>query len=77
MSHEIPKSVLKMSKDCHYKFHLILWLDSEPFFEFGENTKSKFTESLKLWKKVNVPTLVRSDYRIYISDSKRLIEADF
>jgi len=77
MAKEIPKAVLKLSQTCSYKYKLILWLDFEAFMEFGENTKPKFTESLKLWKKTNIPTLARSEYRIYIADQERIIEADF
>ena len=74
---ETPKAVINLVKCCKEDYQLILWLDGEAFAEFSTDSKAEFSKALKEWKRVNLPTLARSDYRIYIRGKKKLIEADF
>ena len=73
----IPKAVQKLVTLCREDYQLILWLDGEAFAEFSTDSKAEFSKALKEWKCVNLPTLARSDYRIYVRGKKKLIEADF
>ena len=73
---EIPKAVWNKSEDCKHVYNLILWLDEEPFIEFGANTKPAFSKLLTEWKKKELPSLARSVYRVYIATEERIIEAD-
>ena len=73
----IPKAVQNLVTFCKEDYQLILWLDGEAFAEFSTDSKSEFSKALKEWKKVNLPTLARSDYRIYVRGKKKLILADF
>lgn len=73
----IPKAVQNLVTFCKEDYQLILWLDGEAFAEFSTDSKSEFSKALKDWKKVNLPTLARSDYRIYVRGKKKLILADF
>ena len=74
---ETPKAVINLVKCCKEDYQLILWLDGEAFAEFSTDCKAEFSKALKEWKRVNLPTLARSDYRIYVRGKKKLIEADF
>jgi hypothetical protein len=73
----IPKAVQNLVTFCKEDYQLILWLDGEAFAEFSTDSKTEFSKALKEWKRVNLPTLSRSDYRIYVRGKKKLIEADF
>ena len=73
----IPKAVQNLVTFCKEDYQLILWLDGEAFAEFSTDSKTEFSKALKEWKKVNLPTLARSDYRIYVRGKKKLILADF
>ena len=73
----IPKAVQNLVTFCKEDYQLILWLDGEAFAEFSTDSKSEFSKALKEWKKVNLPTLARSDYRIYVRGKNKLIQADF
>lgn len=73
----IPKAVQNLVTFCREDYQLILWLDGEAFAEFSTDSKTEFSKALKEWKRVNLPTLSRSDYRIYVRGKKKLIEADF
>ena len=73
----IPKAVQNLVTFCKEDYQLILWLDGEAFAEFSTDSKTEFSKALKEWKKVNLPTLARSDYRIYVRGKKKLIQADF
>ena len=73
----IPKAVQKLVTFCKEDYQLILWLDGEAFAEFSTDSKAEFSKALAEWKRVNLPTLARSDYRIYVRGKKKLIEADF
>jgi len=73
----IPKAVINLVKCCWKDYQLILWLDGEAFAEFSTNSKAEFSKALKEWKRVNLPTLSRSDYKVYVRGKKKLIEADF
>ena len=74
---DTPKAVINLVKCCKEDYQLILWLDGEAFAEFSTDSKAEFSKALKDWKKVNLPTLARSDYRVYVRGKKKLIEADF
>jgi hypothetical protein len=74
---ETPKAVINLVKCCKKDYQLILWLDGEAFAEFSTDSKTEFGKALKDWKKVNLPTLSRSVYKIYLRGKKKLIEADF
>lgn len=73
----IPKAVQNLVTFCKEDYQLILWLDGMAYAEFSTDSKSEFSKALAEWKKVNLPTLARSDYRIYVRGKKKLIEADF
>jgi hypothetical protein len=73
----IPKAVQNIVTLCRENYQLILWLDGKAYAEFSTDSKSEFSKALKDWKRVNLPTLARSDYRIYVRGKKKLIEADF
>ena len=73
----IPKAVQNLVTFCKEDYQLILWLDGESFAEFSTDSKAEFSKALKEWKRVNLPTLARSDYRIYVRGKKKLILADF
>ena len=73
----IPKAVQNLVTFCKEDYQLILWLDGEAFAEFSTDSKAEFSKALKEWKRVNLPTLARSDYRIYVRGKKKLILADF
>ena len=72
----IPKAALRMLYNCTEEHVLVLWLDQEPHAEIKEETKADFSRSLAKWKKNILPTLERSEYKIYVRDKKKLIEAD-
>ena len=74
---DTPKSVINLVKCCREDYQLILWLDGEAFAEFSTDSKTEFGKALKDWKKVNLPTLSRSVYKVYVRGKKKLIEADF
>jgi len=73
----IPKAVQNLVTFCKEDYQLILWLDGRAYAEFSTDSKSEFSKALAEWKKVNLPTLARSDYRIYVRGKKKLILADF
>ena len=73
----IPKAVHNLVTLCREDYQLILWLDGKAYAEFSTNSKAEFSKSLTEWKRVNLPTLARSDYKIYVRGKKKLIEADF
>ena len=73
----IPKAVQNLVTFCKEDYQLILWLDGEAFAEFSTDSKTEFSKALKEWKRVNLPTLARSDYRIYVRGKKKMILADF
>ena len=73
----IPKAVQNLATFCKEDYQLILWLDGRAYAEFSTDSKSEFSKALAEWKKVNLPTLARSDYRIYVRGKKKLILADF
>jgi hypothetical protein len=73
----IPKAVQNLVTFCREDYQLILWLDGEAFAEFSTDSKAEFSKALKEWKRVNLPTLARSEYKIYVRGKKKLIEADF
>lgn len=73
----IPKAVIKLLNTCTEEYVLVLWLDQEAFPEIREETKADFSRELRNWKKEFLPTLERSDYKIYVRGKKKLIEADF
>jgi hypothetical protein len=73
----IPKAVINLVNFCREDYQLILWLDGEAFAEFSTNSKPEFSKALKEWKRVNLPTLSRSEYKVYVRGKKKLIEADF
>ena len=73
----IPKAVQNLVTFCKEDYQLILWLDGRAYAEFSTDSKSEFSKALAEWKKVNLPTLARSDYRIYVRGKKKLIQADF
>jgi transposase len=74
---DTPKAVINLVKCCKEDYQLILWLDGEAFAEFSTDSKAEFSKALNDWKKVNLPTLSRSVYKIYVRGKKKLIEADF
>lgn len=74
---DTPKAVINLVKLCKKDYQLILWLDGEAFPEFSTDSKGHFTKALNEWKKVNLPTLSRSIYRVYVRDNKKLIETEF
>ena len=73
----IPKAVQNLVTFCREDYQLILWLDGEAFAEFSTDSKADFSKALKEWKRVNLPTLARSEYKIYVRGKKKLILADF
>jgi len=73
----IPKAVQNLVTFCKEDYQLILWLDGEAFAEFSTDSKAEFSKALKEWKQVNLPTLARSEYKVYVRGKKKLIEADF
>ena len=73
----IPKAVIKLLNTCTEEYVLVLWLDQEAFPEIREETKSDFSRELRKWKKEYLPTLARSNYRIYVRGKQKIIEADF
>ena len=73
----IPKAALRMLYNCTEEYVLVLWLDQEPHAEIKEETKSDFSRSLAKWKKNILPTLERSEYKIYVRGKQKIIEADF
>lgn len=73
----IPKPVQKLVTFCKEDYQLILWLDGEAFAEFSTDSKTEFSKALAEWKKINLPTLSRSVYKVYVRGKKKLIEADF
>jgi len=73
----IPKAVINLVNFCKEDYQLILWLDGEAFAEFSTDSKAEFSKALKEWKQVNLPTLSRSVYKVYVRGKKKLIEADF
>ena len=73
----IPKAVIKLLNTCTEEYVLVLWLDQEPHPEIREETKADFSRELRKWKKRFLPTLERSDYKIYVKGKQKLIEADF
>ena len=73
----IPKAVINLVNFCKEDYQLILWLDGEAFAEFSTDSKAEFSKALNDWKKVNLPTLARSEYKVYVRGKKKLIEADF
>jgi transposase len=73
----IPKAVIKSLNACIEEYVLVLWLDQEAFPEIREETKADFSRELKKWKKEYLPTLERSDYKIYVRGKQKVIEADF
>ena len=74
---DTPKAVINLVKCCKEDYQLILWLDGEAFAEFSTDSKTEFGKALNDWKKVNLPTLSRSVYKIYVRGKKKLIESDF
>ena len=74
---DTPKAVINLVKCCKEDYQLILWLDGEAFAEFSTDSKTEFSKALNDWKKVNLPTLSRSVYKIYVRGKKKLIESDF
>jgi len=74
---DIPKAVQNLVTLCREDYQLILWLDGEAFAEFSTDSKAEFSKALKEWKRVNLPSLSRSEYRIYVRGKKKLILADF
>jgi len=74
---DIPKAVQNLVTFCREDYQLILWLDGKAYAEFSTDSKSEFSKALKEWKRVNIPTLARSEYRIYVRGKKKLILADF
>jgi hypothetical protein len=73
----IPKAVQNLVTFCKEDYQLILWLDGKAFAEFSTDSKAEFSKALKEWKQVNLPTLSRSEYKVYVRGKKKLIEADF
>ena len=73
----IPKAALRMLYNCTEEYVLVLWLDQEAFPEIREETKADFSRELKKWKKEYLPTLERSDYKIYVRGKQKIIEANF
>ena len=73
----IPKAVQNLVTFCKKDYQLILWLDGEAFAEFSTDSKTEFSKALNEWKKINLPTLSRSVYKVYVRGKKKLIEADF
>ena len=73
----IPKAVINLVNFCREDYQLILWLDGQAFAEFSTDSKAEFSKALKEWKQVNLPTLARSEYKVYVRRKKKLIEADF
>jgi len=73
----IPKAVVNLVNFCKEDYQLILWLDGQAYAEFSTDSKVEFSKALKEWKRVNLPTLSRSEYKIYVRGKKKLIEADF
>jgi len=74
---DIPKAVQNLVTLCREDYQLILWLDGKAYAEFSTDSKAEFSKALSEWKRVNLPTLARSDYKIYVRGKKKLIEADF
>jgi len=72
----IPKAALRMLYNCTEEYVLVLWLDQEPHAEIKEETKADFSHSLAKWKKNILPTLERSEYKIYVRNKKKIIESD-
>jgi hypothetical protein len=72
----IPKAVINLVNFCREDYQLILWLDGKAYAEFSTDSKAEFSKALKDWKKTNLPTLERSEYKIYVRGKKKLIEAD-
>jgi transposase len=72
----IPKAALRMLYNCTEEYVLVLWLDQEPHPEIKEETKEDFSRSLAKWKKNILPTLERSEYKIYVRNKKKIIESD-
>ena len=73
----IPKAALRLLYNCTEEYVLVLWLDQEPHAEIKEETKADFSRELKKWKKEYLPTLERSDYKIYVRGKQKIIQADF
>jgi transposase len=73
----IPKTALRLLYNCTEEYVLVLWLDQEPHAEIKEETKEDFSRSLAKWKKNILPTLERSEYKIYVRGKQKIIEADF
>jgi hypothetical protein len=72
----IPKAVINLVNFCREDYQLILWLDGKAYAEFSTDSKAEFSKALKDWKKTNLPTLERSEYKIYVRGKKKLIESD-
>jgi transposase len=73
----IPKAALRLLYNCTEEYVLVLWLDQEPHAEIKEENKADFSRSLAKWKKNILPTLERSEYKIYVRGKQKIIEADF
>jgi hypothetical protein len=70
---EIPKAIQTLAYDSIYKYSLLLWLDKKAYIEINDDDKARFDRLLKKWKSVNLPTLERSDYTIYLVKDNQVI----
>lgn len=63
---DIPKEIQRLAYNSCYTYSLLLWLDKEAFVEINDDDKARFDRLLKKWKSDTLPSLARSDYRVYL-----------
>ena len=61
-----PPGIVKRAAQVPQPFALFIYLDQIPYCEIAERTKKDFELSLARWRKVNLPSLARSDVRYFI-----------
>jgi hypothetical protein len=62
----MPPGIVKRAAQVPQPFALFLLLDGIPYCEIAERRRSDFESALVSWRRVNLPTLVRSQVRYFV-----------
>jgi hypothetical protein len=62
----LPSGIVKRAAQVPQPFALFLLLDGIPYCELAERRRPDFETALVSWRRVNLPTLVRSQVRYFV-----------
>ena len=64
----MPSNIVKRAAQVPQPCALFILLDGIPYCEIAERRTDQFKNALVSWRRVNLPTLVRSQVRYFIRD---------